>query len=127
MDIGIRLWSESDLPLLERLLGDPAMTEHLGGPEPPEKIRERHARYCSDSQAGIEPQFVIVIGGEKVAAGWIGYWEREWKGQLVLEMGWSVLPEFQGHGVAHAGSQPGGGTGAGGKETALPACLSRGG
>ena len=100
MDIDIRLWSEGDLALLERLLGDPAMTEHLGGPETPEKIRERHARYCSSSLADSEPQFVIVIGHQQTAAGWIGYWEREWQGRLVLEMGWSVLPEFQGQGVA---------------------------
>jgi RimJ/RimL family protein N-acetyltransferase len=100
MDIDIRLWSDKDLPLLEKLLGDPVMTEHIGGPESPEKIRERHARYCASTQAGDEPQFVIVIEPEKVAAGWIGYWEKEWNGQLVLETGWSVLPEFQGQGVA---------------------------
>ncbi len=100
MDIDIRLWSEGDLHLLERLLGDLAMTEHLGGPETPEKIRDRHGRYCSSSLAASEPQFVVVIGPEQTPAGWIGYWEREWQGQLVLEMGWSVLPEFQGQGVA---------------------------
>jgi len=38
-------WGEDDLPLLEELMGDPQMTEHLGGPETPEKIAERHARY----------------------------------------------------------------------------------
>jgi len=42
IDVDIRPWSDGDLPLLERLMGDPAMTEHLGGPETPEKIRERH-------------------------------------------------------------------------------------
>jgi hypothetical protein len=31
----IEPWGEDDLPLLEKLLGDPAMTEHLGGPESP--------------------------------------------------------------------------------------------
>ena len=44
-DLDLRPWLEGDLPLLERLMGDPAMTEHLGGPETPEKIRERHERY----------------------------------------------------------------------------------
>ena len=28
--VELRPWSEEDLPLLERLLGDPAMTEYLG-------------------------------------------------------------------------------------------------
>jgi len=100
MDIDIRRWSEEDLPLLEKLLGDPVMTEHLGGPESPEKIRERHTRYCASSQAGSEPQFVILLGPEKASAGWIGYWEREWNGQPALETGWSVLPKFQGQGIA---------------------------
>ena len=34
-----------DLLLLERLMGDPRMTEHLGGPESPDKLRERQGRY----------------------------------------------------------------------------------
>jgi hypothetical protein len=29
---------EDDLPLLEKLMGDPSMTEELGGPESPEKM-----------------------------------------------------------------------------------------
>jgi hypothetical protein len=31
--VNIRPWSDGDLHLLERLLGDPAMNVHLGGPE----------------------------------------------------------------------------------------------
>ncbi len=36
---------EGDLELLEKLLGDPAMMEHLGGSESPEKIADRQRRY----------------------------------------------------------------------------------
>ena len=97
-DVGIRLWSDGDLPLLERLMGDPAMTEHLGGPETPEKIRERHQRYLINEFKG--HMFVIVMGPERRAAGSIGYWEKAWQEQQVWETGWSVLPEFQGQGVA---------------------------
>jgi RimJ/RimL family protein N-acetyltransferase len=100
IDVDLRLWSEGDLPLLEQLVGDPAMTEHIGGPENPEQIRQRHERYCLDSLLGKDPMFVIVIGSEKTAAGSIGYWEREWQGQPVWETGWNVLPEFQGRGIA---------------------------
>jgi RimJ/RimL family protein N-acetyltransferase len=99
-EVDLRPWSESDLPLLERLLRDPMMTVHIGGPEPLEKIHARHAAYCQSSRDGIEPQFVIVVGPSQSAAGWIGYWEREWQGQAVWETGWMVLPEFQGQGVA---------------------------
>jgi RimJ/RimL family protein N-acetyltransferase len=99
-DVGIRPWSDGDLPLLERLMGDPAMTEHIGGPETSEKIRKRHERYCRSSDSGRDQMFVIVFGPGNIAVGSIGYWEKEWQGQLVWETGWSILPEFQGHGIA---------------------------
>jgi RimJ/RimL family protein N-acetyltransferase len=100
IDVDVRPWSDDDLPVLERLKGDPAMTEHFGGPESPEEIRARHRRYCRSSASGKDPMFVIVVGPERAAAGSVGYWEREWRGQRVWETGWSVLPEFQGRGVA---------------------------
>ena len=89
-------WGTGDLPLLERLLGDPAMMVHLGGPERPEKIAERQKRYeLPDSK-----QFKIVADGEGV--GWVGYWDREWRDQEVYEIGWFVVPAFQGRGIAGA-------------------------
>ncbi|HYB27218.1 MAG TPA: hypothetical protein VEF89_11435 [Solirubrobacteraceae bacterium] len=42
--VSLEPWGPGDLPLLERRLGDPRMTEHLGGPESPEKLRERQGR-----------------------------------------------------------------------------------
>lgn len=102
LDIDIRPWSEGDLTLLERVLGDPAMTEHLGGPETPEKLLERHQRYCRLSAAGEGGTFVIVVGPANVAGGWTGYWETTWRDELVWETGWSVLPEYQGRGIATA-------------------------
>ena len=98
-DVDIRPWSDGDHQLLERLMGDPAMTEHLGGPETPEKIRERHQRYLLGDM-GKGCMVVIVVGPERAAAGSVGYWEREWQGRQVWETGWSVLPEFQGQGIA---------------------------
>jgi RimJ/RimL family protein N-acetyltransferase len=98
-DVTIRAWSEDDLSLLERLMGDPAMTVYLGGPETPEQIRKRHDRYCQIGNSGKGHIFVIV-GPGRVAAGSVGYWEIEWQGQFIWETGWSVLPEFQGQGIA---------------------------
>ena len=60
--VDIRPWSADDLPLLERLMGDPAMTEHLGGPETPEKIRDRHTRYWKPEDPGKVRMFVIMVG-----------------------------------------------------------------
>ena len=103
-DVTIRPWSDSDLALLERLMGDPAMTVYIGGPETPEQIRKRHERYCKIEHTGKGRMFVILVGDGKVAAGSVGYWEIEWGEQLVWETGWSVIPEFQGQGIAAKGT-----------------------
>jgi RimJ/RimL family protein N-acetyltransferase len=81
-------------------MGDPVMTAYLGGPETPEKIRDRHLRYCQNNDPGDGLMFAIVVGAGRIAAGSVGYWEKEWQDQTVWETGWSVLPEFQGQGVA---------------------------
>lgn len=73
---------------------------HLGGPELPDKIRERHERYCRGIHPGDGAMFAIVIGPENIGAGSVGYWVTEWQGQLAWEIGWMVLPEHQGQGIA---------------------------
>ena len=97
--IGLRPWSVDDLGLMTALLGDPAMTEHLGGPESPETIRRRLGKYVAMTPADGR-MFVITVGGE--SAGSVGYWPRDADS---LETGWSVLPAFQGHGVATEGTR----------------------
>lgn len=97
---GVRLepWGHDDLPLLQRLLGDPAMMAHLGGPESDEKIAERQTRYEQPDSK----QFRIVDEASGEGVGWVGFWERDWQGQAVYEIGWFVVPEFQGRGIAAA-------------------------
>jgi RimJ/RimL family protein N-acetyltransferase len=89
-------WSEGDLALLEALLGDPAMMEHLGGPESPAKIRERQTRY-EPADSGM---FKIVDVASGAGVGSVGFWPRSWRGDEINEIGWSVLPAFQGRGFA---------------------------
>ena len=98
----IEPWGEDDLPLLEKLMGDPAMTEHLGGPESPEKILERQRRYEPPGSG----MFKIVDGETGEAVGSVGYWERTWRDGQVYELGWSVLPAFQGRGLARLATAP---------------------
>jgi RimJ/RimL family protein N-acetyltransferase len=83
-------------------MGDPAMTEHLGGPESPEKIAERQARYEDVGDTSTGQMFKIVDEATGEAVGSVGYWERDWRDQKVYETGWSVLPAFQGRGIAGA-------------------------
>jgi len=82
---------------MEGLLGDPLMMEHVGGPENPEQIRKRLQRYSSETETRM---FVIVLEPENLGMGSIGYWQRTWKGQMVWEGGWRILPEYQGKGIA---------------------------
>jgi RimJ/RimL family protein N-acetyltransferase len=97
-DVILRPWSEEDLPLLEKLMGDPDMMAHLGGPETSEQIRKRHQRYLQLPET--DHMFVILWGPKSEVAGSIGYWQKNWRDQLVYEMGWFVLPEYQGQGIA---------------------------
>jgi RimJ/RimL family protein N-acetyltransferase len=93
-------WGEDDLPLLQRLLGDPVMTEHLFGPESPETIAERHQRYLKLPGTGAGEMFTIVDAATGESVGSNGYWDRESHEGEVYETGWAVLPEFQGRGIA---------------------------
>ena len=95
-DVRIEPWGAGDRSLLEQTLSDPAMTQHLGGPESSEKIAERQARYEQPSSG----QFKIVLEPTGEGVGWVGFWERTWQGEEVYEIGWSVLTAFQRRGIA---------------------------
>jgi RimJ/RimL family protein N-acetyltransferase len=96
----IEPWSAGDLPLLERLLGDPEIMEHLGGAQSAEKIAQRQERYIALQGEGPEKMFKIVEASTGEGVGSVGYWERAWDGAQVYETGWMVLPEYQGRGIA---------------------------
>jgi len=99
--IQLERWTERDKSLLVRL-NAPEMTEHLGGPETPEQLDRRHARYVAAAESETVHVFKVILQPEGVAAGGVNFWEREWKGEQIYEMGWGILPEFQGRGVASA-------------------------
>ena len=80
-NVTLEPWGSGGLPLLERLLGDPVMTEHLGGPESPEQLRERQGRY---ERAEHGDRMFKIVDAE------------------VYEVGWMVVPEAQGRGIAGA-------------------------
>ena len=96
--IRLEPWGTGDLWLMKRLLGDPAMTVTWAA-RIAQKLAERQARY---EQPGSR-QYKIVAGDPLEAVGEVGYWEREWRGETVWEVGWLVLPEQQGRGYATAG------------------------
>lgn len=76
-------------------MGDPAMMQHLGGTEDAAKIAERQARYQMPGSGAFK---IVAESGED--AGWVGYWDRSWRDRDVHEIGWAVLPGFQGRRLA---------------------------
>jgi RimJ/RimL family protein N-acetyltransferase len=102
--VRIEPWGASDLPLLEKLLGDPVMMEHLGGPESDEQLVERQERYERIGDLGTGRMFKIIDEASGEAVGSVGYWDRIENDEPVYETGWSVLPAFQGRGIAGAGT-----------------------
>ena len=100
----IEPWGAGDLPLLEKLLGDPVMMEHLGGPESHEQLLERQERYEQIGDLGTGRMFKIIDEASGEAVGSVGYWDRLEGEEQVYETGWSVIPAFQGRGIAGAGT-----------------------
>lgn len=95
VDVRIEPWGVGDLPLLVEL-NDPEMTKHVGGPESPEKVADRQSRYeKADSR-----QYKVAVEPGDEGVGWVGYWEMTWRDQAVWEVGWAVVPTFQGRGIA---------------------------
>ena len=96
--IDLQLWSDDDLPLAERFLGDPRMMTHLGGPQTPDEIVKAHGRWCDAASNGRGGMFKVVSGSDVV--GTIGFWHKRWRDEDIYETGWSVFPEFRGRGFA---------------------------
>lgn len=99
--VQIEPWAARDHNLL-RLINAPEMTEHLGGPETEEQVLARHKRYVAIGETGTGRMFRIVLLPEREAVGSVGYWDRVLQDETVYEIGWSVLPPFQGRGIAAA-------------------------
>src|SRR5262249_52998282 len=78
---------------------EPGRTKHPGGPESPEKLADRQHRYeqLADSGTG---RMLKIVEEAGAAAGSVGYWEKDWRGEVVYVIGWMVLPGVQGRGIA---------------------------
>jgi RimJ/RimL family protein N-acetyltransferase len=62
----------------------------------------RHRRILDIAERRAGRMFLIMVPGTAEPVGSVGYWDREWQGETVYEMGWKVLPEQQGRGLAVA-------------------------
>jgi RimJ/RimL family protein N-acetyltransferase len=100
-EVVLERWTDADYPVLQRN-NTPEMTVYLGGPESQEKLVARQAKFMRLWAEGEARMFTIHVPWAEVAVGSVGYWKTTHAGADVLEAGWGVATEFQGHGVARA-------------------------
>jgi RimJ/RimL family protein N-acetyltransferase len=96
-DVGL-----GDVSAYVRMRCDPVMMAELGGPLPREGIEEKVARDVQAVAKGTEWVKMIVPDDASpgVVAGSVALWSHdEDSGEPVSEIGWMVLPEFQGRGL----------------------------
>jgi RimJ/RimL family protein N-acetyltransferase len=95
-------YGESDLWLTEALELDPDVMRELGGPRPKEELPPVHERRVAANVDGDGWWLKVVPGPGDEPAGAIGIWPSEFQGAATYEVGWMLLPAFQGRGLASA-------------------------
>ncbi|MEU6232541.1 GNAT family N-acetyltransferase [Kitasatospora sp. NPDC047058] len=103
-----------DVGAYVRMRCDPVMMAELGGPLPEEGIADKVRRDVLDAAADRSWIKMIVPDGAApgVVAGSVALWSHgdedaegegaEGEGGVISEIGWMVLPEFQGRGLGKA-------------------------
>ena len=78
------------------------MTADVGGPRRPEDMPAKVARDIADAVAGAAWNLMILPENSRpdIVAGTVTVYSSEHDGQARSEIGWMVLPEFQGRGLA---------------------------
>jgi RimJ/RimL family protein N-acetyltransferase len=98
--VELRAIDLDDLPLYEAIHCDPRMMSDLGGALPREGLAEKLQRDVASTEAG-ETWVLKIIPDEDpgTAAGTVAVWDHEVNGETITEIGWMVLPDFQGRGL----------------------------
>ncbi|MFE0592306.1 GNAT family N-acetyltransferase [Micromonospora echinospora] len=91
-----------DVEAYVRMRCDPAMTAHLGGPFPRDRVATQVARDVELAAGGTSLIKMIVVDSPVAGtvAGTVTLWPHEVDGEPGAEIGWMVLPEHQGRGLA---------------------------
>ena len=89
-----------DEDLTVRLECDPDMMLHIGGPRPEADVRTAHKRRLDVMEKGEAHLYKVVAEDSNDVLGTIGIWKIDGKDPQTYEMGWFVLPAYQGQGVA---------------------------
>jgi RimJ/RimL family protein N-acetyltransferase len=99
--VELRDVTTDDLPLYRRMMTDPLVMAELGGPLPVEGLREKWEEIVASVRDGSVWYLAIVPEpGSDETAGTVCVWTHEWRGGQIDEIGWMVVPERQGRGLA---------------------------
>ncbi|MDD2774274.1 MAG: GNAT family N-acetyltransferase [Elusimicrobiales bacterium] len=96
----LKNYSQDDLWLTQALESDPVVMKDLGGPTPQETILEKHKKRLKNVEEGKVWWLVIIPKNSSRPVGTIGIWDSDINGVPVQEMGWMILPAYQGRGIA---------------------------
>ncbi|MGW1158598.1 GNAT family N-acetyltransferase [Streptomyces sp. NPDC002519] len=97
----LRNVSPDDVDAYVRMRCDPRMMADLGGPLPREGMVDKVRRDAQQAAADLAWFKMIVPDqvGPDVVAGTVTIWSHDTDGGPISEIGWMVLPEFQGRGL----------------------------
>jgi RimJ/RimL family protein N-acetyltransferase len=96
----LRPLTRKDLRLYERIYTDPRMWAELGG-----VLEQDIAAKLERDVASVEADrhwVLVIVTDQGNTAGTVSLWGNEWEGETIDEIGWMVLPEAQGLGLAGA-------------------------
>jgi RimJ/RimL family protein N-acetyltransferase len=96
----LRPLTRKDLRLYERIYTDPRMWAELGG-----VLEQDIAAKLERDVASVEADrhwVLVIVTDQGNTAGTVSLWGHEWEGETIDEIGWMVLPEAQGLGLAGA-------------------------
>ena len=97
--VELRPYSDEHLPLTQALELDPEVMRELGGPADPDGVLEAHRRRVRSVADG-DWWYAIVPESAAPPVGTIGIWPSDVRGETLHEIGWMVLPDHQGRGIA---------------------------
>ncbi|MFD6293591.1 GNAT family N-acetyltransferase [Streptomyces sp. NPDC060235] len=97
----LRNVTPDDAEAYVRMRCDPAMMTDLGGPLPADGMADKVRRDAEQAAADREWIRMIVpdAGDPGVVAGSVALWSHDGEEGPISEIGWMVLPEFQGRGL----------------------------
>lgn len=98
MAIELRDISLDDLALYESMFCDPVHMAELGGPQPKEKVSKILENQVNGVAKGSCWVYKIVSVESGDGVGTVCLWNGSYKEQDVVEIGWGVMPKYQGRG-----------------------------